>query len=157
MGGPWYQEYDRAMTAAERQRKYKRDHPNKIKAAIARRDPKKMADRAAELIQLDPRPYLLRTARRRAKERDREFTITVDDIVIPETCPYFPHIKLVVLNTRVPGHDSMTLDRIDNSKGYIPGNIEVISYRANSLKKDATVAELKAIVERLEKLSKVTF
>ena len=157
MGGKWYADYGRRMTASEKTAKYYAKHPEKRKAHNDARDRKKMADRAAELIQLDPRPYLLRTARRRAKERDREFTITVDDIVIPETCPYFPHIKLVVLNTRVPGHDSMTLDRIDNSKGYIPGNIEVISYRANSLKKDATVAELKAIVERLEKLSKVTF
>ena len=43
-----------------------------------------------------------------------------------------------------------SLDRIDNSKGYVPGNIAVISMRANMIKNNATLAELKAIVAYIE-------
>lgn len=35
-----------------------------------------------------------------------------------------------------------TLDRWDNSKGYVPGNVFVISWRANKLKADATLDEV---------------
>ncbi len=40
----------------------------------------------------------------------------------------------------------MSLDRIDNSKGYIPGNVAVISWRANLIKNSSTLEELEAVV-----------
>lgn len=40
-----------------------------------------------------------------------------------------------------------SVDRVDNDKGYEPGNVRVISFRANSIKGDATVAELEAVLE----------
>ena len=43
-----------------------------------------------------------------------------------------------------------SLDRIDSSKGYIVGNISVISLRANMLKNNATLNELKMIVKWLD-------
>lgn len=44
-------------------------------------------------------------------------------------------------------HDgSPTIDRIINDLGYVKGNVIVISWRANRIKSDATLAELKAIV-----------
>jgi len=47
---------------------------------------------------------------------------------------------------------SKGLDRIDSTKGYIKGNVWVISNRANTLKNDASLQELKTLVENLEKL-----
>lgn len=41
---------------------------------------------------------------------------------------------------------SPTLDRIVPSRGYVVGNVAVISMRANRLKSDASVAELQALV-----------
>jgi hypothetical protein len=37
---------------------------------------------------------------------------------------------------------SPSLDRIDPSRGYIPGNVQVISNRANLLKRDGTLREI---------------
>jgi len=83
-----------------------------------------------------------------------ECTITVDDIVIPETCPVlgiplFARIGAGRSN-RDQVENSPSLDRIDNGKGYIPNNIAVISMRANMIKNNATLAELKAIVAYME-------
>ena len=38
--------------------------------------------------------------------------------------------------------DTPSLDRRDNSKGYVRGNVRVISWRANSRKSDLTALEL---------------
>jgi len=43
-----------------------------------------------------------------------------------------------------------SVDRIDPTKGYIKGNVEVISWRANHLKNNATVEELEAIVNYMK-------
>jgi len=46
--------------------------------------------------------------------------------------------------------NSPSLDRLDNTKGYIKGNIVVISNKANRLKGDATLQELERLVEWLK-------
>ena len=40
-----------------------------------------------------------------------------------------------------------TLDRIDPTKGYTLGNVQILSFRANTIKGDATLEELKQIVQ----------
>ena len=89
----------------------------------------------------DLRSPLWSRAKFRAKQKGREFNITKEDIVIPDICP--------LLGTPM---ESPSLDRIDSSKGYIKDNVWVISNRANTLKNDATLTELKTLVENLEKL-----
>lgn len=78
-------------------------------------------------------------AKRRAKVKGLDFTIQESDIKIPDLCPVFGTLM-----------DIPSLDRIDSSKGYTPDNIEVISNRANMLKNNATLEEMKAIVRHLE-------
>ena len=80
-------------------------------------------------------------ARYQARHKNIKFLISVDDIVVPDICPIFG-LKLNLDRTGPNSDASPSLDRVDSSKGYIPGNVQVISWRANNLKGNATLAEL---------------
>ena len=84
---------------------------------------------------------MVNAARARAKKRGEPFGITVDDVPdVPEFCPLLG-IRLAPKS----GGGSPSIDRIDPAGGYMPGNIWVISTRANLIKQDATPAELMRI------------
>lgn len=93
-----------------------------------------------------PAEYLLRRAKTRATRRGIEFHLTLDDVLpLPAVCPVFGTPL-----TNSDGHqnpNAYSLDRIDNTKGYVPGNVAVMSYRANRLKNDATPEDLQAILD----------
>lgn len=97
---------------------------------------------------LPVRDALFVAAKCRAKEQGIEFSITQEDVIVPDTCPLL-NIPLV-RGKKVVSPGSPSLDRIDSSKGYIPGNVWVISFKANTAKNNLTLAELKALVENLE-------
>jgi hypothetical protein len=93
---------------------------------------------------------MLARARHRAKKNNLPFNIELADIVIPERCPLLG-IKLES-NTDKTSPNNPSLDKIIPEKGYVKGNIWVVSLRANKLKNDATLQELKTLVENLEAL-----
>lgn len=80
-------------------------------------------------------------ARNRAKRKGIEFNIDETDITIPEICPL---LEIPIEYGTKSNYDrSPSLDRIDNTKGYIKGNVWVISKKANAMKNSATFEELK--------------
>lgn len=90
----------------------------------------------------DQRGRMLNRAKERSKKSGLECKISKEDIVIPEFCPILG-IKLEFKKGSPGGHkNSPSLDRIDNSKGYIKGNIRVISHLANQMKSYANNEEL---------------
>ena len=97
----------------------------------------------------NPALFMWKQARHRAKwdYNDMEFSIEVEDIIIPERCPYFD-VPFIPLDKNW----GYSLDRIDSSKGYIKGNIQVISYRANTMKNNATTEELVKFAEGVLRL-----
>lgn len=90
----------------------------------------------------NPIAPMLTAARWRAKIKGLEFSLVKEDIVIPEYCPV---LGLKLEKGFVRQHNSPSLDRMDNSKGYTKDNIRVISLRANELKRDATVEEMEKL------------
>ncbi len=100
----------------------------------------------------NPIRTMLQDAKTRAKRRGLEFSLTALDIVIPEFCPVLG-IPLI-WGIGKPHAGSPSLDRIDNSKGYTKENSIVVSRRANTLKNDATLEELRTIADFYEKLQK---
>jgi len=69
--------------------------------------------------------------------------IEPSDIIIPERCPVLG-IPLVA-GAGLKSGNTPTLDCIDPSKGYVRGNIEVVSWRFNKLKSDLTPDEMRRI------------
>lgn len=73
----------------------------------------------------------------------------LDMIALPDVCPALG----IPINYGVVGvmsDNSPSIDRLDNTQGYTPENIHVISLRANRLKSDATPAELLQISEYIK-------
>ena len=95
---------------------------------------------------------LIHLARSRAKQLGLEFNITREDVPIPEFCPVLG-IPLLFDQPRGFCDNSPTLDRIDNTKGYVIENIVIVSWRANRIKCDATIEELKLLAKFYTKLS----
>ena len=98
----------------------------------------------------DRRYKMYHNAQHRAKKKKIPFTISMEDIVIPETCPLLGIPLVSTNNKRDPRNPS--LDQKVPGEGYTPDNIWVVSSRANWIKSDATIQELKTLVENLEKL-----
>mgnify|MGYP001590626337 CR=1 FL=1 len=91
---------------------------------------------------------LLENAKRRAKKKGLEFSITLDDITIPSLCPLLG-IEIQLGGDGLFNMNSPSLDRIDNSKGYVKGNVAVISLKANKLKSDLSLKELRSLASAL--------
>lgn len=86
----------------------------------------------------NPETRLLLGAKHRALSKGLPFDITVDDLIIPEVCPLLG--TPITLNG--PSDTSPSLDRIRPEIGYVRGNVQVISNRANRIKNNATPQEL---------------
>jgi hypothetical protein len=97
-----------------------------------------------ERKQVNPELFMWKQAKHRAEfdYGGMEFTITVEDIRIPDYCPYFGE-KLEPLHPQW----GYSLDRIDSSKGYTPDNIRIISRLANIMKNNATEEQLIAFAK----------
>ena len=92
---------------------------------------------------VDAAKLLYKNIKSRCKRIGREFSIELDDIIIPKKCPVFGFD--LKREDRETWMCAPSVDRIDSSKGYIKGNITVVSRRANILKRDATVEELEQL------------
>ena len=96
-------------------------------------------------LQENKEKVILSDIRCSARDKKLEFNLTVEDIVIPAFCPILD-LKLIYgkgkgrIRKLEPG--LISIDRIDPNKGYIKGNIQIISWLANNMKNCATPADL---------------
>jgi len=92
---------------------------------------------------VDAARLLYKNIKSRCKRIGKEFSIELEDITIPEKCPVFGFD--LKREDRQTWMCAPSVDRIDSSKGYIKGNVTVVSRRANILKRDATLEELEQL------------
>jgi len=90
--------------------------------------------------------------RKRARQQKIPFELTVHDIPeIPVRCPVLG-IEIKANSEAGPLDTSPSVDKINPSQGYVPGNIRIISNRANRIRSDATAEELYKIAQDAETL-----
>ncbi len=91
---------------------------------------------------------MLHSAESRAKSCGRDFNLVLDDLIerYIEICPIL-EIELLWNNSERVRHGSPSLDRIDNTQGYVKHNVQIISHRANTLKKDYLMCEWEKMCE----------
>lgn len=109
------------------QRKWRANHRDRVTAQNIKQYTKNHEDR------------LWRVARTRARQSSIPFTITVNDIVIPENCPVCG--KTMKRNIGKPSHDSPSIDKYIPSLGYTPENVWVICKECNVRKQDLSGEE----------------
>lgn len=83
----------------------------------------------------------------RALKKNLEFNLIESDIIIPEFCPILKIPLFIGIKNQY--ENSPTIDRIDNNKGYIKENCKIISMKANTMKNNATLDELKTFYENI--------
>lgn len=93
---------------------------------------------------------VLGTMKRKCRKEGIPFDLEVDDVVIPSHCPVLG-IEMKWCNKIT--EQTPSFDRFDPDGGYVKGNVNVISFKANRLKSNATIDELKAIIDWMEKTS----
>lgn len=146
---------------------YRARHPDRVTASLKKYDEAHRRERAeyqrkyrelhgAELsvlckLQRRARPALgmLKHAKRNAKAKNVPFNLREEDVPVASHCPVLGLPMKIGDGRRTDA--SPSLDRIVPERGYVPGNVRVISWRANNLKSNATIEELRAVLQYVER------
>ena len=96
------------------------------------------------------------------RDRSNDVTLTAEELLelIPKDlkCPVFrTKFSFGEGNDWTTKQNSMSVDRIDNNKGYHKDNVVIVSFKANVMKSTATLKELYQVADfyyELEKRSK---
>lgn len=90
---------------------------------------------------------MLHRAKARAKRDGVAFLLHTNDVAENKLCPALGlEIRWGAgAGSRRTAHESRSLDKVIPSVGYVPGNVCVISHRANTIKWDATPEESLAV------------
>lgn len=147
----------RAYNAANREKilAYNATHRDEIRLknkAYYAANPEKYAEqrrRARDAILKDPQKWLQRAlsnARGRARKKGITFDISIEDVFFPSVCPFTLLPFIFCPGKKAPDPQSPSLDRIKPDRGYIRGNVRVISFHANAVKSNVIDS---AIFQRL--------
>jgi len=84
---------------------------------------------------------ILTRIKQRAKREGIPFNITENDLVWNESCPIFG-VDIDYTQNPSLSNNWASVDRIDPSKGYVVGNVRIVSMRANRAKWNLTDDEI---------------
>lgn len=118
---------------------------NKRKAKLQYRRNRKQRLEASRLYYRNNTiKVLLANAKRRSRQKGIPFNLEPEDLILPTTCPVLD-IPMYVGEEMHDG--SPTLDRYIPEKGYVIGNVNIISNKANRLKNDGTLEEIDMLLK----------
>lgn len=112
--------------------------------------PEKYKQKYIKEKEANPSKRLFYSTKQSAKIKGLEHTIEESDLICPVYCPY---LHIVIDYSAGNGKTLLkpSVDRIDPTKGYIKGNVEVISSLANTMKNNATPTQLVAFATEILK------
>ena len=91
---------------------------------------------------------MIHLAKNRAKTHELDFNLKLDDFAdCPDTCPVLG-LEFNWTSKKL-SDNSPTMDRIEPQIGYIPGNVVIISAKANRIKNDASLEDLETVTNWL--------
>lgn len=150
----WIEE-ERKKEAA-RAKEWKKNNPEKVKEQKrayylknretcienSRRNYARTKEEVSKRYYANRERQILHNIRRRARLKSLPFDLEVEDIMSPEVCPI---LGLTLERSFGRGHqrNSPSVDKIRPELGYVKGNVQVISQKANTMKADATPEELR--------------
>ena len=170
----WYEDHKEQAKAAARQ--YRLTNSEKSRAAAARwrennkeyllkynkvyqdNNKARIAQTAREkrlsFFSKDPKAawlyYTFQNARGRAKKRGLPYDHNPSGLDLPDLCPVLGILLKYGERRKLPAPDSPSLDRIIPKLGYTCSNLRVISWRANVLKRDASIEEIRRVLAYME-------
>lgn len=146
---PELREYARAYA-----KEYAKKNPEAVKARFKQfhaDNPDYNREYLVKRAKKNPAKRLFRGTQLRSQLKNLPFDLTIEDIVVPEYCPVLG-IKLEFgLAGRGRSNSAPSVDRLIPEKGYVKGNIRVISMRANWLKSNGTLNEFAQIIDYMKR------
>ena len=132
------------------------DINNKLRYTYCRQCEKNIANNK---YRKNPVPQLMYAFKKRAKQQKVPFDLTVEDIrdLLKNGGNICPVLGVKMTISELGSGDtnySPSFDRIYPKKGYVKGNIVIVSNKANRIKTDATVNEIRKVADFYEKLLK---
>ena len=97
--------------------------------------------------------YKLAGCKQRAKKDNLPFDLDIDYLlsIYVDTCPYL-NIKLNLIASSGNSMDGVSIDKIIPELGYVKGNIQIISYKANVMKQDVSLDCLRTFAKNILKI-----
>ena len=121
--------YNHTERGRERRKQWARDNPGRIWCSAARNN-----------------------AKRRAVKKGLPFGLSGAYIysILPDKCPVFG-TTFKFHGNGVLGPYSPSIDRIDPAKGYVEGNIVIVSIKANQIKNAFTMKDIRMVADWMER------
>jgi hypothetical protein len=115
-------------------------------------NPQRHIQQAREYRRTHPWKSMWMRAKWVAHRRRLEFNLTEEHLqtLFVDVCPILGIRLQYGGGTGRPNSNSASVDRINSSKGYIVGNVAIISYRANCIKSDGTAAEHRRVADYMD-------
>lgn len=109
--------------------------------------------------QKDPKGTWLSQSWTRVKSRSSKIGVPFKrhDIEAPDRCPVLGiELDYTMGKANIPKPESPSFDRFKPSLGYVPGNVKIISMRANMIKADANAEEIAKVLRYVRRLERET-
>lgn len=135
---------NRTEEEKEREREYRRKYRE------ANRD--KIRARSRKHYEAKPEMWILSNIKKKCRDEGLPFDLSIEDIAAPEYCPVLG-IKLERNHNgreAGPRSNSPSVDRIIPERGYVKGNVIVVSHLANAIKQNATPFQIRLVADFYE-------